>query len=130
VPHQLARQRTDGALVSERPESTYALRRRKIRVVRLGATSAKVHTSYSPVNLNAKSPIVRIARVTAGCVLLPVGVALLVLPGPGIPLVVGGLMLLEGEFAVAGRARTKLETLARAGASWVQERATSAKRTP
>jgi hypothetical protein len=80
------------------------------------------------VNHKAKSPLVRIARVTAGCVLLPVGVALLVLPGPGVPLVFGGLMLLEGEFAVAGRARTKLETLARSGVSWVQERATAARR--
>jgi hypothetical protein len=77
------------------------------------------------VNQRPKSPIARVARVTAGCVLLPVGVALLVLPGPGIPLVVGGLMLLEGEFPVAGRARTKLETLARSGVSWVQERASS-----
>lgn len=65
---------------------------------------------------------VRVARVTAGFALLPVGVALLVLPGPGIPLVVGGLMLLEGEFAFAGRARAKLETLSRAGVEWLQQR--------
>jgi hypothetical protein len=66
--------------------------------------------------------IVRVARVTAGLVLLPVGVALLVLPGPGIPIVAGSLMLLESEMPWAGRARVKLGEVARAGASWLQKR--------
>jgi Putative transmembrane protein (PGPGW) len=64
--------------------------------------------------------VVRAARVTAGFALLPVGLALLVLPGPGIPVVVGSLMLLEGEFDWAGRARSRLITLAKRGAAWVQ----------
>jgi len=70
----------------------------------------------------AKSKMVRLARVTAGLVMLPVGVALLVLPGPGLPVVASSLMLLDGEFEWASRARGKLTSLARAGATWVQER--------
>jgi Putative transmembrane protein (PGPGW) len=69
-----------------------------------------------------RTQVVRIARVTAGLALLPVGVALLVLPGPGIPVVAGSLMLLESEFEWAGRARVKLGSYARAGADWVQKR--------
>ena len=51
----------------------------------------------------------RIARLSAGFTLLPVGVALLVLPGPGLPLVAGGLWLLEGELQWARRARRQLD---------------------
>jgi hypothetical protein len=65
---------------------------------------------------------VRVAKVAAGLTILPVGVALLVLPGPGIPLVVGGLMLLEGEFGWAGRARSRLNTWAERGAEWLQRK--------
>jgi hypothetical protein len=53
--------------------------------------------------------------------LLPVGVAMLVLPGPGIPVVVGSLMLLEGEYDWAGRARVKINALAQSGKAWVAE---------
>jgi hypothetical protein len=67
------------------------------------------------------SKVVRAARVTAGFALLPVGVALLVLPGPGIPVVVGSLMLLETEFGWAGRARVRLNALAQTGKEWVRE---------
>lgn len=64
--------------------------------------------------------LIRLARVTAGFTLLPVGVALLVLPGPGIPLVVGGLALLEPEFQWAGRARRRIAEAADGGRSWLQ----------
>lgn len=42
--------------------------------------------------------------IVAGSVLLAVGIALLVLPGPGIPLVVAGLALLGTQFPWARRA--------------------------
>ncbi|HKU44303.1 MAG TPA: PGPGW domain-containing protein [Polyangiales bacterium] len=67
-----------------------------------------------------KRTAVRAARVAAGFALLPVGVALLVLPGPGIPVVVGSLMLLEGEFHWAGTARRRIHGLAERGVAWVQ----------
>ena len=51
-----------------------------------------------------KSSIKRVARVTAGLVLLPVGVAMLVLPGPGLLVILSSLMLLADEFEWAGRA--------------------------
>lgn len=62
----------------------------------------------------------RVARVTAGFALLPVGVALLVLPGPGIPVVLGSLALLESEFHWAGTARQRIQGSLRRGKDWVQ----------
>jgi hypothetical protein len=47
----------------------------------------------------------RIAIVAGGFGLLLLGAALLVLPGPGIPLVAGGLALLSLEFRWARRLR-------------------------
>jgi Putative transmembrane protein (PGPGW) len=60
--------------------------------------------------------------VTAGFALLPVGIALLVLPGPGVPVIIGSLLLLEGEYDWAGLARSRLTGLAKRGAQWVQRR--------
>jgi uncharacterized protein (TIGR02611 family) len=56
----------------------------------------------------------RIAVIVAGTVLLLVGLALLVLPGPGIPLVLAGLALLATQFSWARRtldwARARAQT--------------------
>jgi uncharacterized protein (TIGR02611 family) len=57
----------------------------------------------------------RIAVIVAGTVLLVAGIVLLVLPGPGIPLIVAGLALLGTQFP---RARRALE--------WLRARAKSA----
>jgi len=46
----------------------------------------------------------RIAVIVAGSLLLLVGIALLVLPGPGIPLIIAGLALLGTQFPWARRA--------------------------
>jgi cytochrome bd-type quinol oxidase subunit 1 len=46
----------------------------------------------------------RIAAVGGGFLLLAAGIALLVLPGPGIPLVLAGLALLSTVFPWAKRA--------------------------
>ena len=47
----------------------------------------------------------RIARVTGGLSLLVAGIVLLVLPGPGIPLLLAGLALLARDLPWAGRLR-------------------------
>lgn len=65
------------------------------------------------------STIKRVAKVTTGFALLPVGVALLVLPGPGIPVVAASLALLESEFHWAGKARTGMNDAARRGLEWL-----------
>ena len=72
--------------------------------------------------MEPRPKLVRLARVAAGFTLLPVGVALLVLPGPGIPLVVGGLALLEPEYQWAGRARRRLASAAESGRAWLRDR--------
>jgi Putative transmembrane protein (PGPGW) len=63
--------------------------------------------------VDKRSSIVRYAKVTAGFALLPVGVAMIVLPGPGLPVVACSLLLLEDEFIWAGKARTGMTQLAR-----------------
>jgi uncharacterized protein (TIGR02611 family) len=45
-----------------------------------------------------RHPAVRIARVVGGWVVLAVGAALLVLPGPGLLVIAGGLALLATEY--------------------------------
>lgn len=47
-------------------------------------------------------------RVAAGSALLATGVVLLFIPGPGIPLVAGGLLVLEKDVAWARRLRRRL----------------------
>jgi hypothetical protein len=45
----------------------------------------------------------RVARISAGGALLLVGVLLLVLPGPGLPILLAGLLLLARDVAWAAR---------------------------
>ncbi|MBS1108377.1 MAG: putative transrane protein [Anaeromyxobacteraceae bacterium] len=51
----------------------------------------------------------RIVRLAGGWVLLVVGALLLVLPGPGIPLVILGLALLSRDVPWARRLRQRVE---------------------
>ncbi len=51
----------------------------------------------------------RRATLVAGWSLVVVGTALLVLPGPGVPLLLGGLALLGREQAWARRVRARLD---------------------
>ena len=70
--------------------------------------------------MEKRSQIVRYAKIGTGFVLLPVGAALLVLPGPGLPVLACSLMLLEDEYSWAGNAREGLSQWARRGAQWLQ----------
>jgi uncharacterized protein (TIGR02611 family) len=45
----------------------------------------------------------RVIKIVAGATLLVVGVAMLVLPGPGILAILGGLAILSAEFVWARR---------------------------
>jgi hypothetical protein len=51
----------------------------------------------------------RVATLSAGWTLLVTGTVLLVLPGPGLPLLLGGLALLGREVAWAQRLRGRIE---------------------
>ncbi len=62
----------------------------------------------SPARVEGRGQVGRILRRGAGWSLLAVGGALLVLPGPGIPLVLGGLALLAPEHRWARRAHLRL----------------------
>ncbi len=71
----------------------------------------------------------KIAVAAAGSALIVAGVAMLVLPGPGVVAMLAGLGLLGTEFPTARRLSTRLNThaksawhKARAGASQVRRR--------
>jgi hypothetical protein len=55
------------------------------------------HRSPAPDETRGTSPLARAARLAAGWSLLAVGGALLLLPGPGIPVVLAGLAVLGRE---------------------------------
>jgi uncharacterized protein (TIGR02611 family) len=57
----------------------------------------------TPAPVRPASPVRRLARVTGGWLLLAVGTALLVLPGPGLLVIAGGLALLATEYDWAAR---------------------------
>ncbi len=52
----------------------------------------------------------KIARIIAGMVVLLVGLALLVLPGPGIPFVLAGLAILAVDFVWARQLKKRIES--------------------
>lgn len=70
----------------------------------------------------SKSSLKRVARLTAGLALLPIGIAMLVLPGPGLLLILSSLMLLESEFDWAGRIRNQLHQLVFRSRDWLLKR--------
>lgn len=53
--------------------------------------------------MSEENPVKRAARIVAGGLLLLVGIALLVLPGPGLLLVLAGLLVLSAEFPALAR---------------------------
>lgn len=73
----------------------------------------------------------KIARVLAGAAVVLVGVGLLVLPGPGIPLILIGLTILAADFAWARRLKRRLGREAlRAAGRWRRHRAKPNASTP
>jgi hypothetical protein len=63
--------------------------------------------------------------ISIGIVLLIVGVALLILPGPGIPLILVGLTMLSAHFAWARKLRARAVDLGKEGLGWVKRRRSS-----
>jgi uncharacterized protein (TIGR02611 family) len=64
----------------------------------------------------------RIAAIAGGGILLVTGIALLVLPGPGIPLIIAGLALLSTQFEWARRLRDWMRQRVRAATSRFRHR--------
>jgi len=58
--------------------------------------------------------------ISIGIVLLVVGVALLILPGPGLPLIIVGLTLLSAHFVWARKLRARVVDLGKQGLSWAK----------
>jgi Putative transmembrane protein (PGPGW) len=58
--------------------------------------------------------------ISIGIVLLVVGVALLILPGPGLPLIIVGLTLLSAHFAWARNMRARATEWGKHGLQWAK----------
>lgn len=61
-----------------------------------------------PADPPQRSPLVRAARIGLGLALLAAGVAMLVLPGPGLAAMAGGLWIVGDDIGWARRARLRL----------------------
>ena len=55
-----------------------------------------------------RAVLVRLARITAGFAVLGAGIAMLVLPGPGLVVMAAGLVILARDFVWADRLLTKV----------------------
>ncbi|HEY3754372.1 MAG TPA: PGPGW domain-containing protein [Pseudonocardiaceae bacterium] len=62
-----------------------------------------VHTTTQPTEQVPASRVRRIGRIAGGWALLAAGGAMLVLPGPGLLVIAGGLALLATEYTWAAR---------------------------
>ena len=67
---------------------------------------------------------IKLARIVAGLALLLVGIGLLVLPGPGIPLILVGLTFLAVDFVWARRIKMKIQETTRSAVNKVCGRKT------
>lgn len=74
------------------------------------AVEAEFRTGVREASVDAAKAhlVVRIARIVAGSFLVVVGVAMLVLPGPGVVVILAGLSLLAVDIAFARRLRDVL----------------------
>jgi len=64
----------------------------------------------------------RVTKIVLGFTILAVGVALMVLPGPGILTIVGGLAILATEFVWARRLLDRFKAQARAARDAITQR--------
>jgi Flp pilus assembly protein TadB len=55
----------------------------------------------------------KVLAVTIGSLLIAIGLALLVLPGPGVPLILAGLGILSVHYSWARRLRTRISAQTR-----------------
>ncbi|TDE27316.1 hypothetical protein E1289_23605 [Actinomadura sp. 6K520] len=83
----------------------------------------KADTATAPgVRRRAHVRLVRkIAVAVAGVALIVAGLAMLVLPGPGVVAILGGLGLLGTEFPTARRISERLNSYIRAAWHWVRD---------
>ncbi len=96
------------------------------------ATTERAGGGGAGTSGRGRERLIRYGRIVGGTCLTAAGVLLLILPGPGIPLLLAGLLLLERELEWARRLR--LELLRRLGsigsaarwiAAWTARRGTS-----
>lgn len=69
-----------------------------------------------------QNPVWRVLRVVAGVVLIPVGVFFLAVPGPGLPIILLGAVLVAREFRFAARLLDATELRLRPIWKWTQRR--------
>jgi hypothetical protein len=75
---------------------------------RLAAARPETYPSEVDAAPTWTSSARKVLAVTSGVLLLGIGIAFLVLPGPGIPLILAGLGILSVHYSWARRLRTRI----------------------
>lgn len=87
-----------------------------------GRPGSRFREQYERSRREQKNGFGRALRIIGGAALIPVGLFFLAVPGPGLPIIALGLVLIAREFRFAARLLDSLELRLRPAWKWVQER--------
>jgi uncharacterized protein (TIGR02611 family) len=87
-----------------------------------GEPGSRFQDQFDRNRKEAKSKFGRGLRVVAGVALLPVGLFMLAVPGPGLVVIAIGAVLIAREFRWAARLLDRLEVRGRKVARWAKRR--------
>jgi uncharacterized protein (TIGR02611 family) len=123
-----------GSKASSSPSATRNHRVRGVRPVmfkglkqewaqlKRGEPGSRFQDQFDRNRKEAKSKFGRGLRVVAGVALLPVGLFMLAVPGPGLVVIAIGAVLIAREFRWAARLLDRLEVRGRKVARWAKRR--------
>jgi uncharacterized protein (TIGR02611 family) len=92
--------------------------KRSWSALKRGRPGSRFQKQYERQRKSPSSPVGRVLRVSAGLIILPVGLFLLPAPGPGFIVVALGAVLIAREFEFAVRLLDGLEVRACQVAGW------------
>jgi hypothetical protein len=87
-----------------------------------GRPGSRFQGQYERNRREQKSGFGRVLRILAGAALIPVGVFFLAVPGPGLPVIALGAILIARELRLAARLLDWLELRLRPAWKWAQQR--------
>ena len=87
-----------------------------------GQPGSRFRQQYERNRREQKSPVGRILRIVAGVALIPVGVFFLAVPGPGLPIIALGVVLIARESGFVARMLDATEVRLRPGWKWAMRR--------
>lgn len=87
-----------------------------------GQPGSRFEEQYDKERRETRSSVGRVFRIIAGCLLFPVGVFFLAVPGPGLLVIAVGAVLIAREFRFAARVLDALEVRGRQVLQWTRRR--------